>query len=498
MRRAFSFRFYPLLLAASVLCLSACETMKPKMPEMFEKAGERSKLIDGIASKYEPSSLAVGQQRDLMNRRADTLGMVTAPEMTRYLNGIRNKLVAVSGMTDVPGEVYITADPDLNAAATADGNIYINWGLLRYLRSEDEVASVLAHELSHVLLKHHDSNLLAHYQRSLQWYHGAGVMTSAAFRNMRTNSQQGLKKGETSQLQNLQLLVNLTTKVIAPSWQRTQERAADLLGVDLMVKAGYNPDGMSDLMSVLKQADDNNKKDPNPLKVADLAANVALGDNAQKMNAGIEMLAMAFGSDHPDPQARMDDVSDYLGRHYDDAATIRPYRRSSWDALLKSSSLRKTVSAYDGAVSAKQLLDRNKPREAYELSRKTVDGARNHAYPAYVHAMTLYGIGKIKEGDAALRYAFDNSTEPSGQVYAMWASALEANGRYKDALAVSEKGFERLGQAPQMVPMRVRYQRLSGDQKGAQQAASECARVHTEYRDACIREANPPAPVQKR
>jgi predicted Zn-dependent protease len=312
---------------------------------------------------------------------------------------------------------------------------------------------------------------------------------------MRNNSQQGLKKGEISQLQNVQLLINLTTKVIAPSWQRGQERAADLLGTDLMIKAGYNPDGMSDLMSVLKQSYENNKKDPNPLKLADLAANVAMGDNAQKMNAGIEMLAMAFGSDHPDPQTRMDDVSEYLGKHYDDAETIKPYRRTSWDALMKSTQLRKVVLAYDGAVSAKELLDRNKPKEAYDLSRKTVEGARNHAYPAYVHAMTLYGVGKMKEGDEVLRYVFDNATEPSGQVYAMWASTLESSGRYKEALAVSEKGYERLGQAPQMVPMRVRYQRMSGDQKGAHQSASECARILTDYRDACLKEANPPPPA---
>ena len=204
---------------------------------------------------------------------------------------------------------------------------------------------------------------------------------------------------------------------------------------------------------------------------------------------------MVWGDDHPDPQTRIDDVADYLDRHYDDAATVRPYRRASWDSLMKTPQLRKIVMAYDGAISAKQLLDRNKAQEAYELSRKTLDGARSHAYPAYVHAMTLYSLGRVKEGDAALRYVFDNGTEPSGQVYAMWANALEAEGRYKDALAVSEKGYERLGEPAQLVPMRVRYQRLNGNPKGAQQLASECARVHTEYRDACVREANPPAPA---
>lgn len=481
------------VLASSALVLGACETLKDAAGRATERDGDSATLVGKLEPAYVPSKLAVGLKRDVMNQRANTLGLISAPEINKYLNGIRAQLVRQSAVTDVPGQVYITADPEINAMATPDGNIFINWGLLRYMRSEDEVASVIAHELAHVLLRHNDSNLVAQYQRITQWYHTQGVVAGAVARNMKGGVQQGgLKKGEMSQLQNVQLLVNLTTKVAAPSWQRTQERSADLLGIDLMIRAGYNPDGMNDMLSVLKQSYEANKKDPNPVEIANLAANVALGNTQQKLGAGVELLAMAFGDDHPDPQTRLTDISGYLNRHYDDADTTPPFRRKPWEAVLKSSQLRKMITAYDGATSARQLLDRNKPKEAYALSLKTVEGARNHAYPAYVHAMTLYGVGKIKEGDAVLRTVLDNADEPSGKVYGLLAQRLEANGRNREALQVTNAGYEKLGRAPQMVPLMVRYQRLSGDPKRASQTASECARELTDYRDICLHEANPP------
>ena len=481
------------LLLAGALTIAGCETMGDMGGKMMSRAGDKEKIIAGLKDKYEPSAQAVGQERDLMNRRAETLGLFSSPEISRYLNGIHARLVKASGVSGVPGKVYLTADAELNAEATPDGNIYLNWGLLRNLGTEDDVAAVIAHELSHVLLRHHDSNMVSHYQKVAQWYQHAGVATSAALRGMRNNSPAGLKKGEVSQLNNVQALVNLTTKVVLPSYQRSQEREADLLGVDLLVRAGYSPDGMTNVMSVLKQGYDNARRDPNPVQMANLLASIAAGNNQQKVLAGIELLGMAFGEDHPDPQARSDDAGNYLANYYDPADTSPPFQRKPWESVLKSQALRKTVAAYDGAHAARQYLDRGKAKEAYEISRRTIDGARDHAYPAFVHAMTLNAIGRHKEADAIIAHAVEKTPEPSGQVYLLYAESLSAAGRHREALQVVEKGRARLGDAPQMVPLIVRYQRLSGDTNRANATASECARVHTGYRERCFAENTPAA-----
>lgn len=479
------------ILTASSFILGGCETMKGAADKITSRDGDNETLIGKLEPKYVPSKLAIGQQKDLMHRRTNSFGTISTPELTRYLNGIRTNLLRHAGVSDVPGEVYVTADEEFNAEATPDGNIFINWQLLSALNSEDAVASVIAHELAHVLLRHNDSNLIARYQRSAQYWHGQGVLRMAAARTLASNGQkQGLKKGEISQFENLQLLVNLTTKVAAPSWQRSQERSADLLGIDLMIRAGYNPDGMTDMLSVLKNAYENDKKDPNPVDVVNLAGKLALGNTQQKLGAGIELLAKTVGNDHPDPQTRIDDTYAYVSRHYDDAATSGPFRRKSWENIRKSPQLQKLLAAYEGANSAFKEFNNKKPREAYARSSKYLDGARNHPYPVFVHAVTLYGINKSKEGDNVLRAVLNSSTEPSGKVYNMLAENLEAQGRNREALDITTRGYERLGQPPQLLPKLVHYQRLNGDSKRASQTADFCAREHNDFRDQCYQELN--------
>ena len=56
----------------------------------------------------------------------------------------------------------ILANPAPEALSTPDGNIYIAMQWLRSVDSEDELAAIIAHETSHVLLHHHSSDMVNH------------------------------------------------------------------------------------------------------------------------------------------------------------------------------------------------------------------------------------------------------------------------------------------------------------------------------------------------
>ena len=114
---------------------------------------------------YEPSSLAVGEEKDLARHRGEGLGFVRSAALEQYLNELRDALILPSGKTGVPGRVVILANPSFAAFSTPDGNVYISMGALQTLDSADEVAALLAHELSHVLLKHHTSDLIGDIQK---------------------------------------------------------------------------------------------------------------------------------------------------------------------------------------------------------------------------------------------------------------------------------------------------------------------------------------------
>ena len=85
--------------------------------------------------------------------------------LEQYLNELRDALILSSGKTGVPGRVVILANRSFAAFSTPDGNVYISMGAIEMLDSTDEVAALLAHELAHVLLKHHTSDLIGDMQK---------------------------------------------------------------------------------------------------------------------------------------------------------------------------------------------------------------------------------------------------------------------------------------------------------------------------------------------
>lgn len=485
------------LLAAGAL-LSGCETVQTTAQQIetaaqqiVERDGETRTLISKLKPTYEPSKLAIGLERDVMNKRAETFGIIALPEMNDYLNGVRLRLLGQVGLANLPGKVYLTANPELGATTTPDGNIFINWSLLQYLNSEDDVAAVIAHELSHEILGHSDSSIFGQYFQKTRSLHRMGLELILSGRNVANNGQKkGLKKKEASQLSNLQLAVTLTTKVFAPSWQRGQERSADLLGVDLLVAAGYNPDGMSNMLSVLKEYDANNQKPVDWEKIANQLASFSQGDKELKLQSGVGLMQMAFGVAHPEAGTRIDDVKNYLAQHYDEKATSPAYQRKNWAKVSRSPQFLKLVRAYEGACYASKLLEQGKYKEAYQLSKLTLGPAKDHAYPAFIQAWALDGVGKFKEGQVVLKQALNNKHEASGRVYQKYASLLAKNGRHREAYGVMNAGYEQFGRAPQMLPDVVRYQRTSGDVKQAQSTARMCALDFPDFAEDCEREAN--------
>src|SRR3972149_3241956 len=109
-----------------------------------------------------------------------------------------------------------------NAFALPGGFIVINRGLLVGLSSEAEMAAVLGHETGHVTAKHS----LAGYQRAL----AANILLA------------GVAVG-TGGKEWAMDLSGITAPLVNNGCSREQERESDWLGMDYMVRAGYNPMG---------------------------------------------------------------------------------------------------------------------------------------------------------------------------------------------------------------------------------------------------------------
>ena len=105
---------------------------------------------------------------------------------------------------------------DVNAFANADKEIYVYTGLLKFVNNDDELAGVIAHEIGHIV-NHHVAK-----------QNVTSTLTSTAI--AASNLDYRLKAGART-ANNLTML----------KMSRTEEYEADITGVDLMTKAGYNP-----------------------------------------------------------------------------------------------------------------------------------------------------------------------------------------------------------------------------------------------------------------
>jgi predicted Zn-dependent protease len=126
---------------------------------------------------------------------------------------------------------------EINAFALPGGPMFLNRGMIEAARSDAEVAGVMAHELSHVILRH--GTLQASKGQKFQIGAIAGQVLGAIV---------GGRKGEVI-AQGSQL--GLGTWFL--KYGREYEREADLLGAQIMARAGYDPRQMANMFRTIQQ-----------------------------------------------------------------------------------------------------------------------------------------------------------------------------------------------------------------------------------------------------
>jgi len=154
------------------------------------------------------------------------------PEITDYLNSLGNKLVAASPDARREFNFFLILDPQVNAFALPGGYIGIHSGLLLTAQSESELASVMAHEIGHVVQQHFSRMLAAQKGFQLTSLAALAVAILAA----RSNSQISQAAIVGSQAGYVQSVLNFT---------RANEQEADRVGFQILEKAGFNPEGMA-------------------------------------------------------------------------------------------------------------------------------------------------------------------------------------------------------------------------------------------------------------
>lgn len=162
------------------------------------------------------------------------MAIIDDPVLNEYLDSVGSKLLLHAEHVNFPFEFFIVNDPSLNASAFLAGKVRVNTGLFIYSETEDEFASVLAHEISHVTQRHIARYLESQAQRTNLTL--ASIIGSIAMAII--NPTMGAAALTTTMGATAQSSINFT---------RDNEYEADRIGMDLLYRSGFNPEGMVDM-----------------------------------------------------------------------------------------------------------------------------------------------------------------------------------------------------------------------------------------------------------
>ncbi|MEW5979445.1 MAG: M48 family metallopeptidase [Acidobacteriota bacterium] len=159
-------------------------------------------------------------------------------DVQAYVEQIGKRLVAVVPGPRFPYQFKVVNVSDINAFALPGGFMYVNRGLIEAAKSEGELAGVMAHEISHVALRHGTNQASKAYLAQA----GLGVLGGLLG---------GGGAGSTSQI--VGAVGGFGLNAVFLKFSRNAEEQADILGAQMLARAGYDPMDMASMFETLRE-----------------------------------------------------------------------------------------------------------------------------------------------------------------------------------------------------------------------------------------------------
>lgn len=267
---------------------------------------QRTPLKPGLNSFTPQEDITLGKRAATDAEKQ--LPLCNAPKVDAYLTQLGMRLVQKlpTGGVQYPFEFHCVNDKAINAFALPGGYVFVNRGAIETADNEAQLAAVLAHELSHVALRHGTNQAT----KAMVAETGLGIF--------------GAVFGDSASGALLTTLGSFTAGGVLLRYSRTAESQADVLGTQVLYDAGYDPRAMAQFFEKLD------------------------ADSKGKIPA-------EFFSDHPNPEhrvGRVDEEIEKLGgvppNAKRDSAEFEAVKRE----VLALPVVKKSVPGVPGAVPA--------------------------------------------------------------------------------------------------------------------------------------------------
>ncbi|WP_420457137.1 M48 family metallopeptidase [Rubrivirga sp.] len=196
------------LVAALAVLLAGCATL----------GGANYYSVDEEWQAGDQLEAQLRQQLPLTNDRT----------LTRYVDRIGQAMARQTELGNRRWRFFVVRDDAINAFNVPGGLVYVNTGLIENVGSAGELAGAIAHEVAHGAARH-----------------GTQRLSKA----QETNAVAGVLLGRSGGVE--RIAAQIAAQGAFASFSRADEREADRLGVQIMARAGYDPDGLADLLERL-------------------------------------------------------------------------------------------------------------------------------------------------------------------------------------------------------------------------------------------------------
>ncbi len=181
--------------------------------------------------------------REFMKMVFQRYPLIKDPVIVDYLNEIGQKLLSKMPQQPFRYHFYVVKDDVYNAFATPAGHIFVNSGLFAAMENEEELAGILAHEISHVSARHISQKI--ERSKKAQIATLAGVVAGAL-----------LGVGGAATAANAVTVGSMAAgQSVMLAYSREDEIQADQLGMDFLNKAGYSGSGLLTMLEKIRGKD---------------------------------------------------------------------------------------------------------------------------------------------------------------------------------------------------------------------------------------------------
>jgi Zn-dependent protease with chaperone function len=473
-----------LLLAGAAQAESDAPPAKPPLGKMIARTN---------FAPIDAKAMIAGQAAELTLLRAYGLKTVRAPELVAYLIRIADRLQA-KAKTSAPVRIVIEAEDEPNAGAAEHGTIKVTLGLIRAAQNEDELAFILAHEIAHVLLRHHDKN----WGDAARQYLMRGAVVAADVSKGIAQAKGTPPSASVDKAMLAYTGIDLASGVAIASFTREQEDEADLLAIDLLIAAGYNAAAAAQVIARLPELEPRASSPSHGRTASQSAARRATQPNqgvgeflgamfqsmGEAVRAGIQDLRSESSRRHRTGDERSAYIAEYLAQEY----PRRPRPTFAAEALAAARSaapVKAAIAQHEAAWKANERIKANDLRAAESAAAAALaNGGERQIEPALAAARVRWLRGQRKEALALLN-TVAKSGDPSIHVALGRAFAYENQNNLNEAARILEAASEQFDGPALAMPPLIRVYRHLNRTHDANLLLAKCRYTYPQIADRC-------------